>query len=651
MSEIKVLENNLINKIAAGEVVERPLNVIKELVENSIDAGATKIDVEIKNGGLTSMVIIDNGSGIERSFVRTAFLRHATSKIRDIDDLTNIMTLGFRGEALSSISSVSEVVLTTRTKEDELGIELTLINGEVIEEKAVNSPIGTKFVVNNLFFNVPARLKFLKKPSVEAGMVSDIMTSFILANPTIEFKYFVNNSKTLHSKGKGLKQAFFDVYGRDIHKNSMENKYESDLIKIHGVLGLPSISRGNRKNTNFFINGRYIKSDILNEAVKEGYGTRLMVGRFPLCAIHLHIDPENVDVNVHPTKLEVRFSNEDMIYKLVYDFVIQSLEDSENNISSSAKLQSKKDFVKPIFENNTTEYIPIDFEEAIEVVEEDIPTNFHLDIEKDVTLTLQENDEDIVDEKPSVSDIIYNNQEKEEMKKAFREEYKQEKIKNETCENLQEIKPQTRENTQEIKPIAKENIVRKKPHNFKIIGQLFNTYWILEKDDTMFLLDQHAGHERLIYERYKRDLKNANVVSQQVLEPKTIVLSFHESVFVRDNIDKFQSLGFEVEEFGENIFAIRAFPMIFDKVEDLGFFYEILKDFKKGENLYDFKDDVVISKSCKAAIKANHSLEYLEAKKLIDDILNENLTCCPHGRPIFVEISKKEIEKMFKRIV
>ncbi len=644
MAEIKVLENNLINKIAAGEVVERPLNVVKELVENSIDAGATKIDVEIKNGGLTSMVITDNGSGIERDFVKTAFLRHATSKIRNVDDLSSILTLGFRGEALSSISSVSEVILTTRTTNDDLGIELTIINGEIIDEKAVNAPVGTKFVVNNLFFNVPARLKFLKKPPVEAGMISDIMTSFILANPYVEFKYFVNGNKTLHSKGKGLKQAFFDVYGKDIHKNSIENKNDNELIKIHAVLGLPSISRGNRKNTNFFINGRYIKSSILSEAVKEGYGTSLMVGRFPLCAIHLTINPENIDVNVHPTKLEVRFSNEDIVYKALFEFVAETLLSAENNLSSSAKLQSKKDFVKPVFENNNREYIAIDFEEATNIIETENSKDFQINIETDSPLVLQENNEDFFQEKPNISDVIYNNKEKEDMKKAFYEEY------NKHNTNKKDIDT-SKYTTTPKKSFVEETKKKVFKHNFKVVGQLFNTYWILEKDETMFLLDQHAGHERLIYEKYKRDLKNATVVSQQVLEPKTVVLSFHESVFVRDNIQKFQALGFEIEEFGENIFAIRAFPMIFNKVEDLGFFYEILKDFKKGENLYDFKDDVVISKSCKAAIKANHSLEYIEAKKLIDDILNENLTHCPHGRPIFVEISKKEIEKMFKRIV
>ncbi|MFV0520633.1 MAG: DNA mismatch repair endonuclease MutL [Lachnospirales bacterium] len=637
MAKIQVLDNNLINKIAAGEVVERPLNVVKELVENSLDAKATQINVEIKNGGLTYILVADNGTGIERDYIKTAFLRHATSKIEKIDDLSSILTLGFRGEALSSISSVSEVIVTTKTKDDELAIELTIVNGEIISEKQVKGDIGTTFIVKNLFFNVPARLKFLKKPVVEGGYVSDLLQNFALSSPDVKFNYFVNGVRTLFTMGDGFKKAVYNIYGKEISNNSIFVEDSSnDYLGFKGIIGLPSISRGNKKYINFFINGRVVKSEILTEAVIEAYKTSMMVGRFPFCALSLTIDPEYIDVNVHPTKIEVRFTNEDMIYDLTLNFVKKALLQGENNLSDTSKLQNKKDFVKPIFENNETEFkeVKLNLNEPLHKEEYkgnknnyEIP-DIALDFESEIYLKEDFSEEK---EKPSLADLLYNNDKKENIdyKKDF------DKFKKENFEK------------QEIK---EEVFVPKYKHTYKIIGQVFKSYWLLEKDDNMFLLDQHAGHERLIYEKYKRELKNAKVVSQQTFDPKTVVVSFSESFFIRKNIDNFSRLGFEIEEFGENIFAIRAFPLIFDKVTDVSFFYEILSDFKKGENLYDFSEEVVIMKSCKSAIKANTVLEYVEAKKLVDDILNEQLTHCPHGRPIFVTLSKKDIEKMFKRI-
>ncbi|MFV0440052.1 MAG: DNA mismatch repair endonuclease MutL [Lachnospirales bacterium] len=629
MAEIKVLENNLINKIAAGEVVERPLNVIKELVENSVDAKATQITVEVKNGGLTSMSVSDNGSGIDREFVKTAFLRHATSKISTVDDLSNILTLGFRGEALSSISSVSEVILTTKTVDDDLGIELTIINGEIVSEKNVNAHVGTTFVVNNLFFNVPARLKFLKKPAVEGAYISDIMQTFMLANPEIKFNYVVNGTKTLSTMGKGFEQVIYDVFGKNISKSVIYFDNEDSQVKIYGAIGKPDVSRGTKKAINFFINGRYIKSELLNSALKDGYGTRLMIGRFPLCVINLEIDPVYVDVNVHPTKLEVRFSNENLVYDKLCEVVRKTLSLDDNNLPS-LKLVEKKNFVKPKFEVEEKDVKEIRFAEATNTHTKE--SEFIIEIEEDTEDMILREDVPKEKVKPLISSIIYDKVGLD----SGGDGYVGEK------EKFTDIV--------EKKPIKKEKKVVVK-HDYNIIGQLFNTYWILQKNDSMYFLDQHAGHERLIYERYKRELEDEKVVSQILLTPLTIVLTFEESLFVKENIDKFQKFGFGIEEFGENIFAIRSMPMIFDSVTDIGFFHDILRDFNSNDNLYDFKDDTVILKSCKAAIKANRALDFIEAKNLIEDILNERLTHCPHGRPIFVELSKKEIEKMFKRIV
>ncbi len=645
MAKIQVLDNSLINKIAAGEVVERPYNIVKELTENSLDANSTEIDILITSGGLSSIVIGDNGHGIEKEYLKTAFLRHATSKIATVDDLFNIDTLGFRGEALSSIVSVSEVTVTTRTKNDELANVIHLIDGEVIEETVAYREIGTTIEVRNLFHNVPARLKFLKKPNIEASLVSDLVNTFILANPTVKFNYSINGNKMLIANGDGLKNSVYSVYGRETAKNSIVVNSVYNNIKVTGFIIKSHINKANRKSSMFFINNRFIKSKLLNEAVVDAYGQRLMIGKFPIFGLNIEISNEDVDVNVHPTKLEVRFSDNDEVYEAVRTAVKKALdeEDTKTSLGDQSKFLTRKEFRKPVL----NEHIPTYEEISLE----DVSTN---------TFNTQ-NQNDLKNNAYDFNKFSENTKSHHSVNEA-----NDNKITNLNKDNNKQSLAELL-NTNNIKQVSKEESIKKdylehrksttpnkveKQHDYKIIGQVFGTYWILEKDESIYLLDQHAGHERITYERYKNELQHETVRSQMTLMPFTLTLSHSESVFLRKNLVNFKKLGYDIEEFGENIFAIRSFPMVLDKVTDISFFHDIMKNFKEDENIYYFSEETVIMKSCKASIKANMSISDIEAKKLIDELLNEGyLLQCPHGRPIMVKLTKKDIEKMFKRIV
>lgn len=671
MGKIQLLDNSLINKIAAGEVVERPLNIVKECVENSLDASATKINVEIVAGGLSSITISDNGCGIDKDDVKTAFMRHATSKISIEDDLYNIMTLGFRGEALSSIASVSEVYITTRTKEDEKATKLVIIAGEIIEESEVFHDVGTEITIKNLFFNVPARLKFLKKPNIEASKISDLLTKLAICNPDVKFNYKVNGTTIISTNGDGLKNTIYNTLGAEVTKNLIELNLEEKNIKVKGAITKPNISRSNTNSCFIFINNRYVKNKIIHEAIVNSYGQRLMIGKSPVYAIFLEVVPSFVDVNVHPTKLEVRFKNEDDIYDVVYKACSNALKqiDSEESVVENINLATKKEFVKPIFENNTKEYKEISVDDYIYETKSEKNR-------KTKTYKFSNNDTAILSEAIEVAETYENNNYNKYDALYAVDIDNQKFIDTEIDNTIDDINnavlynrttsfdvpnnvKKSKVNDKKEQEVYEELVINepkfqsiKKEHNYKIVGQVFNTYWILEKDSEMSILDQHAAHERVTYERFKRELKEENVRSQTVLEPKTVTLSFGESNFLRKNLDKFNELGFDIEEFGENVFAIRSFPMILDKVTDISFFYDILKDFEVQKDLYSFDEETVIMKSCKASIKGNQEITFLEAKKLIDELFNEGyLLCCPHGRPILTSFTKKDIEKMFKRIV
>lgn len=642
MNNIRLLDNNLINKIAAGEVVERPASVVKELMENSIDAGATSITVEIKEGGISLIKITDNGKGIPKEELKTAFLRHATSKLRTLDDLEDIMTLGFRGEALSSIASVAQVEMITKTKDSQVGHKI-VINGGVVEkeeESAGNN--GTVFAMKNLFYNTPARRKFLKKPATEGGYVSEVVNRIALGHPEIAIKYINNGNTIMQTNGSGdVKSVVLYIYGRQMASQMIETSYSKDGFTVEGLIAKPELSRGNRNYENFFINGRYIKSNIVQNAVEEAYKGKLMVGKFPVFALNLKVPANTVDVNVHPTKLEVRFSDDNLIYDIMYNAVLKALKKTEliPEVTWDKPKKVKSDNVQGTLED-------IAFNNTVEKKAENIETK-----------AVVENDFKY-DDKP-----IFSNQSVAEkapepknpvldaINKVYQEPY---------CNEEKPIeKPAETENISEKpeeKPILNEQKEEKrKPffNNYRIVGQLFATYWIVEQNNCMYLIDQHAAHERALYEDFTEKFKNSQISSQQLLQPIAVNLSEGEKVIVEENMELLESFGFEIEEFGARTYAIRAVPYVFNSPSNVSFFMDIVDTLadKNLKSIYDTKEDAIAMMSCKAAVKGNDRLSYSEAQELIQRLLSlQDPFTCPHGRPTIIEMTKYELEKKFKRI-
>ncbi len=641
MADIKILTDQMINKIAAGEVVERPASVVKELVENSIDAGATAITIEINNGGKDLIKITDNGCGIERDFVEVAFLRHATSKIENIDDLRNVMTMGFRGEALSSIASVSSVELVTKTKNDELGYKIELEGGKVTNKEEVAALHGTSFKIKNLFFNVPARLKFLKKTSSESSAVTDLINKFALGNPNVSFKYINNATTLLDTSGDGdLKKVIFNIYGRNVAKALIDLDYKDKLIKLTGYVCKGEEYRSNRGYCNFYINGRYVKSDILQKAVEDGYKGKLPIGKFPIYVIKMEIDPEEVDVNVHPTKLEVRFRDEDFVYESVYGAIITLFK--ENILIPKASFENKKDTIQK------NKFTPFEVDESlvniIDLTEEKIvePVKIFEDVEVEKKEEL-----DINWDKMSFKEALKSPIEEEKSQSLSKIIYAEDKNIEKT--HKQVVTEEKRDNIIEIK---KEE--RKFFKNYHIIGQIFDTYWLLESDGTSYIIDQHSAHEKIMYEELMKKFKNDEVSSQTLLMPISIVLNEEEVEVLNNNMDLFNRFGFDIEVFGKDTFAIRGVPYVFNAINNASFFMEILENIKLVGNTYDNIHEAfsekIISMSCKAAVKANDKLSVEDAKVLIEQLISlENPFNCPHGRPTIIELSKYEIEKLFKR--
>ncbi len=604
---ITVLDNSLINKIAAGEVVERPASIVKELVENSIDANAKSITVEIKEGGISYIRVTDNGSGIPRESVKTAFLRHATSKISNEDDLINILTLGFRGEALSSIAAVSQVEMITKTHEDLAAKRLEIHGEEIVSEQEIGAVSGTSIIVRNIFFNVPARRKFLKKPSSESAYISEMMNRFALANPKIAFKFINSNSIMFETNGNGdLKPVILEIFGKDTAKSLIDLNYQKGYFKLNGFIGKPEISRSNRKYQNIFLNGRFIKNEIISSAAEEAFKTKLTIGKFPFFVININMPPDKVDVNVHPTKLEVRFEDEQLIYDTVFETV-------KNALNGEILIPDKKIEIakKEIKKENAAEQIEINTNAEYNLKEPTVP--YLVDIEE------------IISENTIFEDFV-------------NEEIPKEKS--------------IRENIPSVEEIKSRDLFFK---DYKIVGQLFNTYWIIEQNDEIFYIDQHAAHERILYEKLINRLKNEKIDGQRLIQPIVFNISPTEINIINENSQILFDFGFDVEEFSLNSVAIRSIPYIFEKPEKANFFLDILDMLAKisssKENIYDMKINNIAMISCKAAVKANNRLDFIEAKEIIRELLKlEEPFTCPHGRPTIIKISKYELEKQFKRI-
>ncbi len=672
MGEIHILDNNLINKIAAGEVVERPSSVVKELVENSIDAGATKVTVEISGGGIDFIKIIDNGKGIPKEQVETAFERHATSKINNFDDLLDILTLGFRGEALSSISSVSQMEIITRTENENTGVKMELSAGEIISRSETGSPVGTEITVKNLFFNTPARRKFLKKASVESGYINDVIVKIALGHPNIAFKYINNKSVVIQTLGSGdIKTCAFSVYGKEVSNKTLYVSYERNGYKILGLIGMPEISRANRTYENFFINGRFIKSKIVSDAVEDAYKGKLMGGRFPVFILNMTVPSNTVDVNVHPTKLEARFSDDDFIYEFVYDTVYESLKkeilipgikvkDVEKNIlDCEGEFDSQTEGLLRT-EDRTAKGKRIENERMTDKI---LFPKDRIEIAEELKSELL-----IIEDKSSE-----NSNNKENFEYNNINGYEENNLIDYTKVNMGgviavgegDINTESPKKTDEIYDITenmsldgdckdKEEKRKRFFNNYRIAGQIFKTYWLVEQGDCVYMIDQHAAHERLIYEEFMEKFKNNSVLSQRLIQPVAVNLNERESAVLNENKKLIEDFGFEIEEFGRNTYAVRSVPYIFKNPENVVFFKDIIDMLceKTIESVYETKADAIATMACKAAVKGNSKLDYSEAKALIEKIVSiENPFNCPHGRPTIVKMTKYDVEKFFKRVL
>lgn len=636
MRKIAVLSQNTIDKIAAGEVVERPASVVKELVENAIDAGATAITVEIKEGGISFIRVTDNGGGIPKEQVPLAFLRHATSKITQAEDLLQITSLGFRGEALSSISAVSQMEVITKAPEDFMGVRYVIEGGQEKVLEDVGAPNGTTMLVRNLFFNTPARKKFLKTAMTEAGYVSSYMEQLALSHHNISFKYMVNGQLRLHTSGNAnLKDVIYGIYGRDITRELISVQYEKTGISITGFIGKPSIARGNRNFENYYINGRYVKSKLLMKAIEEAYKPYMMQHKYPFVCLQYDIHGEDVDVNVHPTKMEVRFQNQSAVYNSTYDLITEALAGKEiiPEVSLTSKPmvapkqtqpKEKKILVPEPFEKNRIAeekavYAPVGLRPASAEPKTENKTT-PINISEPV--------------KPKESEM------QAKPKEQKREPFPQEKSEVVKIEQMELF---------DNRLLSKEARV-----HHRIIGQLFDTYWLVEYDNKFYIIDQHAAHEKVLYERFLKEFAQKEIISQMVSPPSLVSLNLQESNLLKANLEIFREFGFEISEFGGKEYSIHAVPANIYGVSVQELFIQILDslDQEHISKTPDILAERIATAACKAAVKGNNRLSVKEADALIDELLSlENPYNCPHGRPTIISMTKYELEKKFKRIV
>lgn len=618
MGSIRELDQNTINQIAAGEVVERPSSVVKELMENAIDAGATMISIEIEEGGTKSIRITDNGKGIEKEDVRIAFLRHTTSKIKTAVDLLSVSSLGFRGEALSSIAAVCQVELLTRTSSNMEGIRYRIEGGKEVGYEEIGIPVGTTFIVNNIFFNTPARRKFLRTAQTESGYVADIVEKIALSHPEIAISFKSNGRIKIHTSGNGnLKDVIYSIYGKEITDNIIEINDENDFMKITGYIGKAIISKGNRTYENYFINGRYIKSNIISKAIEDGYKFILMQHKYPFTVINFEINPEYLDVNVHPSKMELRFRKSERIYPVISECINDALIEKANIID----IQLESDIEK----RETVKFTPEPFEVKRQHIFGDA-SDRRTDFEKTVVR------EETIYNAPSVPEVS-DNMDKHIHTSAY---------------------DASRPIQQEVTDVYDEFLSDIAKPKHKIIGQVFDTYWIVQYNDKMYIIDQHAAHEKVMFEKLMEKLKNKQVGTQMINPPIVLSLSMNEANLMEKYLDKFQEIGFEIESFGGQDFAVRGVPSDLYTLDSQDVLMEIVDNLSNeaGKMSPDILTDKIASMSCKAAVKGNNRMSFAEADELITQLLAlENPYNCPHGRPTIISMSKYELEKKFKRII
>lgn len=726
MSLIHILDEATINQIAAGEVVERPSAIVKELIENAMDAGATAVTAEIKEGGLTFIRITDNGSGIAKEDIPLAFLRHATSKIRTAEDLLSVTSLGFRGEALSSIAAVAQVELITKTPTALNGYRYVIEGGEEKSLEEIGSPSGTTIIVRNIFYNTPARRKFLKSAMTEAGYISDLMERLIVSHPEVSFKFIINNQVKLQSSGNNnTKDILYHIYGRDISKELLPVEYQSEEIKVTGFIGKPVITRGNRNFENYFINGRYIKSNIITKAIEEAYKPFMMQHKYPFTSIYLELDPGVIDVNVHPQKMEIRLKNGEEVYQLIYNLLRSTLSGKEmipkvRLLEEEEKIEPAAGIPEPFEQNRKKQFdstgssfdrtgssfdrtgssfdrtgssLNPGYSAKTAVAQNKGPIGnqytygqgkqnepFHKVAEKNtdyITATkplissssplaeiLKDTDKklsEVIKEKiPTVQDT------KTDVPVLFSENPNT--ISEPTDNILKVSENQTVLMEPKIIPAEQMKLFAEDPEGHtpflsvkaveehKIIGQLFSTYWLVEYKKELYIIDQHAAHEKVLYERIMNAAKAKTFESQQLLPPIVLSLTLREQEVLQKQEPVLNSLGYEFEHFGGNEFSVRAVPSdlysLSEKELLLEFIDTLADDISSGAMNANSILERAASLSCKAAVKANHTLSYEEAAALIRELLTlENPYHCPHGRPVIISMSQYELERKFKRVL
>ncbi len=633
MPEIHLLSQSTIDQIAAGEVVERPASVVKELVENAIDAGADAVTVEIKDGGLSLIRVTDNGCGIDKSQIKRAFLRHATSKISTIDDLSFVESLGFRGEALSSIAAVAQVEAITKTEKELTGIRYAIAGGMEEDVEEIGAPKGTTFLVHNLFYNTPARRKFMKQPKTEGGYVSDLMEHIAMSRPDISFKFVNGGAVRFHTSGNGdLKEVIYRIYGREMADSVIPFEEEGDLCHISGYIGKPEINRSSRAYELFFVNGRFVRDDLLSKALEEGYRQYVMQHKFPFAVLHISIDPKEIDVNVHPSKMQIRIQRGNEMFAFLSENIKKRLHELEM-IPKVLLTEEKEEAPQKV---KTPE--PFETRRIENLVQE----------EKKPYLTGSESGQgapvDRADRKLTsavlgatahkIGTPLVNSEIRSNVIKAADHIFVEKPVQM----NLFEEKILTREARDE----------------YKILGQIFDTYWLMEYRDKLLIIDQHAAHEKVKYERLVKQLKEKQAASQLLSPPVILNLSGKEEIVFRQYREYFEKMGFEAEEFGTGAYAIRSVPTDLYGCDEKELFFQVLDELSevpaRGE------PDVILQKlasmACKSAVKGNNSMDRKEMETLIDELLTlENPYHCPHGRPTIITMSKYEIEKKFKRIV
>lgn len=657
MPQIALLSQETIDKIAAGEVIERPSSVVKELVENAIDAGSSAVTVEIKEGGISFIRISDNGCGIEREQIPLAFLRHSTSKIKSVEDLFTVTSLGFRGEALSSIAAVSQVELITKTNGDFTGSRYLIEGSKEVSLEEIGAPDGTTFIIRNLFYNTPARKKFLKSAQTEGTYIHELMQRMILSHPDVAFKFIMNNQVKLQSSGNGnIKDIIYHLYGRDITKALLPIAHESELFKVSGFIGKPMISRGNRGYELYFVNGRFIRSQILSKAIEDAFKPFLMQHQYPFTVLYFEIDSSLLDVNVHPTKMELRFSNQQELYWEVQSILSAALVHRDIIPEVPVDTPKKNEMEVPKIEKVMPE--PFEqkrLEEIRKAVRKDSPYEIKYPVSRpmgtgSVSSAAQEKLLDTIKSMPP-EDMMEERIQKEPLPEQSKKETEKELAKEAYVLREEETYGAKPEGSYEQGSFLKEEEMAKQ----KIIGQLFDTYWLVEYNDRLFIVDQHAAHEKVMYEKLKKQFEKKEFTSQAISPPIVITLSMREAEVLERFKEQFTKLGFEIEHFGGAEYSICGVPGNLYRLNTRDVLIDMLDELTDGISERATADvilDKIASMSCKAAVKGSQRLSLPEMEQLMKDLMKlDNPYNCPHGRPTIIAMSKYEIEKKFKRIV